>query len=151
MLRPLGPLALALLATTLDVLIGVPGNGLLALVIASIYQLAHRGFGRVLALYLLGAVVIFGAWFTSGAHGRERATVVIAACRRYQADHGHLPARLEDLVPRYLPAVPRASYHAFGEFRYRSRPGFTSLTWFVLPPFGRGYYVFEEDRWGWLD
>ena len=35
------------------------------------------------------------------------ATRLIVACRRYEKDHGKLPAALDDLAPKYLDAVPR--------------------------------------------
>jgi hypothetical protein len=51
---------------------------------------------------------------------RARAEDVIAACRRYEADKGHLPSTLEELVPAYLAAVPRAKRTAFNySFEYR--------------------------------
>lgn len=36
----------------------------------------------------------------------RQALAAILALRLYQADHGHWPRRLGELVPRYLPAVP---------------------------------------------
>lgn len=35
---------------------------------------------------------------------------IIAAAKRYVADHGTPPARVEDLVPNYLPAVPASKW-----------------------------------------
>jgi len=48
----------------------------------------------------------------------RRSDEVIAACRRFEAEHGRLPSDLEDLVPAYLPSVPRASWAIHGFFRY---------------------------------
>jgi hypothetical protein len=76
---------------------------------------------RWLALEFLGAAVV---WVGAGVAvlsfvlynhtlARARASEVIAACRRYQADTGRLPASLDNLVPRYLAVVPRAKCTAF--------------------------------------
>jgi hypothetical protein len=46
--------------------------------------------------------------------GWRRLAATAIAIRLYQLDNGRRPARLEDLVPHYLPAVPRDPYAADG-------------------------------------
>ncbi|QSQ13815.1 hypothetical protein [Myxococcus landrumensis] len=88
--------------------------------------------------------------------GSERAQrgaeSLIAACRAFQARHGRFPEVLTELVPDFLPKLPRAKYDGpeFG-FTYDSSHGRHVLGWTELIPFGRPFYVLEEDRWGYLD
>lgn len=94
-------------------------------------------------------------WTWIGANNgiaQERAEGVIAAVKAYRADAGRYPAALGELVPRYLPAVPRAKYTlAFHEFGYRSSGSDAWLHYVALPPFGRPTYAFSSGRWGYLD
>ena len=56
------------------------------------------------------------------------------------------------LVPDFIPAVPRARYTLlFGNFEYDARQGRHSLMYVVIPPFGGQLYIFEQNRWIWLD
>ena len=85
---------------------------------------------------------------------RKNAEQIIAACRAFHAQHGRFPLTLEELVPGFLPSVPPAKYAGphFG-FTYEVGPGDKRhvLGWTEVIPFGRPYYVLEEDRWGYLD
>ena len=45
------------------------------------------------------------------------ATGLVVACQRYRLREGRLPAKLEDLVPGFLPALPRDPYDG-KTFRY---------------------------------
>jgi hypothetical protein len=104
------------------------------------------------ALYLLLGAASFGAMRFHAHTARVNAARVIEACRSYQRAHAKLPERLEDLVPAFLPAVPRAKYTLmFGEFTYWSSATGHTLLYVVLPPSGRQLYHFEEDRWSQLD
>lgn len=81
----------------------------------------QRGWGGTGSLR---AVPRYSRWFLLGAdylpryfevHFRaiaeRRVTAVSLAAQLYRADHGHWPARLDELVPAYLPAVPADPYH----------------------------------------
>lgn len=83
---------------------------------------------------------------------RRNAEHLIAACKAFQARKGHFPETLEELVPDFLPELPRAKYDGpeFG-FTYDTSPGRHVLGWTEMIPFGRPFYVLEEDRWGYLD
>lgn len=83
-----------------------------------------------------------------------RARVVISAVETYKAKRGRYPERLEELVPTFLPAVPRAKpYGMLSDFRYWSAPpeGNHTLMYVVYPPYARQLYHFEEHRWSALD
>lgn len=83
--------------------------------------------------------------------GKANAPKIIAACEEFRAANGKFPKTLDELVPRYLPSIPRAKYCLeFGEFVYMNY-GHPMLVWYIAPPFGRKIYDFEERRWGYLD
>lgn len=84
----------------------------------------------------------------------RRADEVVVALKRYRATTGNYPVRLSELVPEYLPAVPRAKYTlAFDEFFYSYDPAEHRgvLLYVVIPPFGRRTYNLGTDTWGSLD
>jgi hypothetical protein len=85
---------------------------------------------------------------------RKNAEQIIAACKAFHGKHGRFPRALEELVPGFLPAVPPAKYSGphFG-FTYDVGPDGQRhvLGWTEVIPFGRPYYVLEEERWGYLD
>ena len=77
---------------------------------------------------------------------------IIAACEEFHGANGRFPRTLDELVPRYLPSIPRAKYClTFGEFCYWNNEEHPILVWQVLPPFVRKIYSFEDRRWGYLD
>ncbi|MCW5593544.1 MAG: hypothetical protein KIS74_15690 [Burkholderiales bacterium] len=105
-----------------------------------------------LGIYLLAAVAVWTWIGTNNGIARERAEGVIAAVKAFRADTGRYPASLDELVPRYLPEVPRAKYTlAFHEFTYRSSGNDAWLYYVALPPFGRPTYAFSSGKWGYLD
>jgi hypothetical protein len=121
---------------------------------------AHRrgdGEGARLSLRRAGiwaaVVVLTLAWLAANAAMAARhADALVAAVRRYEARHQRLPDSLQALVPDFVPAVPRARYTLlFGNFEYDARQGRHSLMYVVIPPFGRQLYIFEQNRWIWLD
>ena len=149
--------------------LGYAGQGLLSLLVATL------GFGvltvgalwsaakgaaslarsRALraCLYLALGLAAFGAARFHVATATTHAARVIAACRAFEVRHGMLPDRLEDLVPEFLPNVPRAKYTlAWGGFTYSMAAKTQhTLMYVTLPPFGRRVYHFEEERWSQLD
>jgi hypothetical protein len=150
--------------------LGFAGQGLLSLLVAcvglgllasgALWAVVRGGAAplvrsRVLraGMYLLLGVATVAAMQFHSATARNHAAQVIDACRAYQARHGMLPDRLEELVPEFLPAVPRAKYTLqWGEFTYwTSEKKSHTLMYVALPPFGRRVYHFEEARWSQLD
>ena len=77
---------------------------------------------------------------------------VIAACEEFRAANGKFPESLEELVPRYMRAIPRAKYClGYGEFRYSNIDGSPILVWCAVPPFGQKVYNFEKRSWNYID
>lgn len=90
------------------------------------------------------------------ARAQRNAETLIAACRAYQARHGQLPDALEQLVPEFLLQLPPARFSGphFGFTYDVSGPPDARrhvLGWTDRIPFGRPFFVFEEERWGYLD
>jgi hypothetical protein len=84
--------------------------------------------------------------------GKANASRIIAACEEFHTANSKYPQTLDELVPRYLPAVPRAKYCLeLGEFRYWNMEDHPMLVWYVVPPFGRKIYTFDDRRWGYID
>ena len=75
---------------------------------------------------------------------------VIVACEEYQAAHGSLPENLEDLVPRYMNAVPVAK-HCLMWNKFVYSPRSSLLFWHIVPPFYRKIYNFDSRTWSYLD
>ncbi len=76
---------------------------------------------------------------------------VVAACEQFNAANSSFPNGLDELVPRYMPCIPRAKYCLlYGEFVYLNL-GKPMLVWYVVPPFNRKIYDFETRRWRYMD
>jgi hypothetical protein len=77
---------------------------------------------------------------------------VVAACMAYHTANGDFPKTLDELVPQYLPSVPRAKYCLGppGHFYYHNF-GSPKLYWQVVPPFDRKIYNFDTQRWSYLN
>jgi hypothetical protein len=124
--------------------------------ILTAYFSARRdlAMNRLKRLGLYAAVVAVAMTINSlnNAYARRQADKTIAACEAFKAMHGQYPEKLEDLVPGFMPRVPRAKiFSAWSEFHYRAYDNRHSLMWVALPPFGRRYYSFEVKRWASLD
>ena len=93
--------------------------------------------GMKTAIYGAMAMAILVSNGLNNKLARSRANDVIAAVGQYEAKHQKFPARLEELVPEFLPKVPRAKFGGMtsGEFRYRiSGKGQPVLEYMFLPP-----------------
>jgi hypothetical protein len=113
---------------------------------------------RVIRVATVAAAPLLRPFYRShqeaNARARKNAESIIAACQSFQAKHGRLPDSLEALVPEFLPSLPPARYDGphFGfQYTVDSTSQRHVLSWTDLIPFGRPFYVFEEDRWGYLD
>ena len=105
-------------------------------------------------IYAGMSVLSAAAILLNNLHAKRQAERIVLACRRYQEKNHRFPDALEELVPDFLPSVPRAKYTTppWDRFRYHLMPGGKHwLEYTALPPFGRPYYVFEDGRWGYLD
>ena len=106
------------------------------------------------AVALAAGVAAIAAIALGNRIAEERAGKVIAAVESYKTKRGGYPDRLEQLVPVFLPEVPRAKpFGMLREFKYWRSPadGQHTLTYTVVAPFGRRLYNFEERRWNALD
>lgn len=70
----------------------------------------RRSEARSLAVYgLIGVGFVLGAALVEREVQRRvdaRMEAVVTAMTRFREERGHFPVRVEDVVPRYLPAVP---------------------------------------------
>lgn len=75
------------------------------------------------AIHLLSGIILPALDAVAGVHYRVRATRRMAATalaiRLYEIDHGKRPDALDQLVPHYLPAVPRDPYVLDAPISYR--------------------------------
>jgi hypothetical protein len=77
---------------------------------------------------------------------------VVAACEAFHDSNGRFPKTLDELVPRYMPIIPRAKYCLdHGEFVYFFNQGEPMLVWYVVPPYYRRIYDFDTRRWNYID
>jgi hypothetical protein len=104
------------------------------------------------AIWLVAIVSVFAFNWASNQMARHRANDVIAAVKAYHQQHGAYPRRLEDLVPAFLPSVPRAKYVlGLGEFKYLYHEASPTLFYVEFPPFGRPTFSFGRDAWTYMD
>ena len=154
-----GSVALAGLLVLHDAI--VDGSWLLAglvcplwLVVAFVRRMrspaAPWGLARVLIPIVTGLVIV-GNSALQRRVATTNAARLVEACERHREALGEYPARLADLVPRFMPAIPRAKYCLMrGEYRYTAPPTAT-LSWFDVPPFGRRVYRFDTGEWRSVD
>jgi hypothetical protein len=81
---------------------------------------------------------------------------IIAACEEFHIATGNYPKTLENLVPRYLPTIPRAKYClGLGHFQYFNVDGGPlfqpCLSWHFMSPYDWNTYYFEDRRWKYRD
>jgi hypothetical protein len=109
-------------------------------------------FLKFVAVFGMG-VATFWLLSADARQGHERAQPVIAALDRFKADRGAYPERLENLVPAYLPAVPKARLMpAASRFFYMRRSdGGATLMYVMIPPFDRAVYDLEKRQWHEID
>jgi hypothetical protein len=108
----------------------------------------------------LAKVLIYGftviAVFTSNSINnkiaQDRANDLVLVIENFHQVTGIYPKSLNDLVPSYLPKVPKAKYTlGFNSFKYINYEGSISLFYHAIPPFERPTYVFDRKEWIYLD
>jgi hypothetical protein len=101
-----------------------------------------------IGVYFLMAVAIVATIYVNNRIAKHQAERVIAACRQYETKYDRLPNRLRELVPEFLPSVPRAKYTLmYGDFTYWSHEKSHGLYYVAFPPLSRAIYSFESGRW----
>jgi hypothetical protein len=90
-------------------------------------------------VYFLMAVAIIATIYVNNRLARRQAERVIAACQQYESKYHRLPDRLQQLVPEFLPSIPRAKYTVlYGDFTYFvSHERNHHLYYVAFPPFAR--------------
>jgi hypothetical protein len=81
-------------------------------------------------------------------HGRlrlvERGDRLVDAILQYETATGHPPARLEDLVPRFLPSVPSTGCGAFPDWLYVAQATEADCRWTVSVLLGTMLFDFKH-------
>lgn len=104
------------------------------------------------AIWLAAIVSVFAFNWANNQMASHRANDVVAAVKAYHQQHGAYPKRLDDLVPTFLPSVPRAKYVlGFGEFKYLYHEVSPTFFYVEFPPFGRPVFRFGRDEWDYID
>ena len=100
-------------------------------------------------IYFLMAVAILATIYVNNRIASRRADHVIAVCRHYEAKYHRLPDSLQEVVPEFLPSIPRAKYTLlYGDFSYFVSDEKKHYLYYVaFPPFARAMYSFESNRW----
>lgn len=100
------------------------------------------------AIWLVAVVSVLAFNWASNQMAYHRANEVIAAVKAYHQQHDVYPKRLDDLVPTYLPSVPRAKYVlALGRFKYLYDEANPVLYYVSFPPFDRPTFNFKRNKW----
>jgi hypothetical protein len=111
------------------------------------HTLARLHAARI-GVYFLMAVAIVGTLYVNNRIARHQAERLIAACRQYETKYHRLPDRLQELVPEFLPGVPRAKYTVmYGDFTYLTSEKSYRLYYVAFPPLTRAIYSFKSGRW----
>lgn len=129
---------------------------------AMLLGLIGLGFPRArrMCLTLLSAVAMlflcgfFWGWVGSRIRNRalhaftERSKPLVSAIEAYQKDQGHSPAKLQELVPAYLSAIPGTGLGICPEYRYIVRDADHGLQkWqlsiIVHEPFGYSELIYD--------
>lgn len=110
----------------------------------------RRFFGNKLLIYgvMVAASLGFYTWDISMAE--QKADRIIGAVNQYYLDEGRYPLSLANLVPGYLPEIPKPRIVP-GVFYYVGAPDDPHLMYAHMPPFGRMSWSFREKKWVELD
>ena len=103
-------------------------------------------------IYGLVAIAVFSSNIINNKIAKGCANDLIQVIENYHQTTGQYPQTLTELVPTYLPNVPKAKYTLiFNSFTYVNYQGNVSLFYTALPPFGRPTYVFNRKEWKYID
>jgi hypothetical protein len=122
---------------------------------------------KLIGVYSICFLAVITTIWINNKIARNRAEVVITAIKQYKTKYNHYPETLQNLVPEFLPSVPKAKYSFESNKFYYSRLIRESvlvdknnkpiiiesvlLNYTDLPPFGRPTYSFEQNEWGYID
>lgn len=81
-----------------------------------------------------------------------RAEQLIISVNTFNEQYQRYPVTLDELVPGLITVIPKAKYTLmFNNFIYTNMEGHATLMYFDFPPFGRPYYDFNKQEWGYID
>jgi hypothetical protein len=135
----------------LELVLGVGLIGITGAFVAGIVlflpsrEMSLRQKLQVSTVFLCVALATFGWLIFNTRLAKQQAIPVIAACKRFRAEHSHYPSDLNQLVPSLLPSLPAARYTLVArKFVYDAdRPGLCFAAMFH----GVFCYDFQSDRW----
>ena len=109
-------------------------------------------FRAAIPALTLGIALVntFIQWKIADVNGER----IVKACESFHSDSGRYPKTLNELVPRYLPSIPRAKYSLDGDFGYYNSgdsSGPAPALWWNKFGFLRKIYSFESKEWDYLD
>jgi len=100
------------------------------------------------AVTSIGGFAALGIIVYGNVIARERAESLVVAVEQFHAKHGRYPERLGEIVPEFIPEIPKAKYVLIADrFRYLKSDSRHSLMYVEIPPFGRRIYTFEDRKW----
>lgn len=103
-------------------------------------------------VYLVMAVAIFISFNLNNRLAEQRAEVVIGAIDKFHDQRSHYPNSLQELVPEYLDAIPRANFTLTGgRLHYLTFGDAPSLMYYSYWPFARRYYNLKSRKWFIID
>ncbi|MBI5888260.1 MAG: hypothetical protein HZB82_06070 [Deltaproteobacteria bacterium] len=107
---------------------------------------------RRAAIFIAAMLFVFAFNWGNNQIARKRAEMLIAAVKSFNEKHRRYPANLGELAPDFIDRVPVAKYTlTSNSFFYFSTPENHILFYISMPPFGRPYYNFVRNEWGYLD
>jgi hypothetical protein len=103
-------------------------------------------------IYSVMAGVILTANAVNNHLAKTKAEHLIVAVNKYKEQYQRYPSTLDELVPQLVTDIPKAKYTVlYNNFFYTNREGHATLMYFDFPPFGRPYYDFNKQEWGYID
>ena len=78
-----------------------------------------------IGIYVAVALLGIGTVVAQAYLARSRANTIIVAARQYEAQHGRLPDRLDELVPAFIASIPSTNYTLIPPM---------NMFWYLTPP-----------------
>lgn len=147
-----------------DLLYGMPLAYLLVfyVILALPFRVAHQFFKNrkvtrnlfvKTCIYIVSATISLGFVKINNSIAMSNAKPVIEAIKQYKTVNGQYPNTLEELVPNFLSAIPRAKFTlANNRFIYLEPTNSRSPSlMFIGAPFAVRIYSFETGKWSTVD
>jgi hypothetical protein len=94
-------------------------------------------------VYILATALIFGAFHFNKWVGQKNSHIIIDALHAYQSVHNTYPKQLDELIPKYLDAIPLSAYRlTLNSYKYISRKDTHHLLWTHFPI---GAFIYDLD------